>query len=91
MGTEAFWMPIAASVAGSLISGAIAKKPDSGAAPTPAAAPAAPQVSKSPTSGAFSAANAAATRSGPGSTSLTGATGIDPTMLNLGRNTLLGA
>jgi hypothetical protein len=71
-----------------------AGKAGGGAAPVIQQAPKEPesQATKTPTAGAFSTANSnAAVKSGPMSTSLTGSQGIDPTSLNLGKNTLLGA
>lgn len=49
-----------------------------------------PQAAKSPDLAAISAMNAKAGGQGNGSTFLTGAQGIDPSSLNLGRNSLLG-
>ncbi len=96
MGTEAFWVPVAAAVFGGAASAVIGSSmaPKSSAAPAMQQAPKEPesQVTKTPTAGAFSTANSnAAVKGGPMSTNLTGPQGIDPSLLNLGRNTLLGA
>lgn len=93
MGLEAFFAPIIGAFASTLFSSVIGSGRQSAPAPAPAAAaaPAASQLAKAPTAGAFSAANIAAATSGPASTSLTGASGINPGSLNLGRNTLLGS
>jgi uncharacterized protein HemX len=45
---------------------------------------------KAPDSGALLSANIAGGKSGQASTMLTGATGIDPSVLQLGKTTLLG-
>lgn len=45
---------------------------------------------KAPDVGAMLAANEQAAKGGAGSTMLTGAQGIDPSTLSLGKNTLLG-
>lgn len=45
---------------------------------------------KAPDTGALMAANEAAAKGGAGSTMLTGVGGVDPSLLTLGKNTLLG-
>lgn len=49
-----------------------------------------PQASKTPDRPAMSAANAAMGAKGNSGTFLTGPSGVDPSTLNLGKNTLLG-
>lgn len=88
------WEVIAGAAASALFNKAVApKQPEAQAAapaPAPLPEPPKPQAPKSPNM--FAAANAAsAASSGPSSTQLTPAGGIDPALLTLGRNTLLGA
>lgn len=92
MGTEALWIPLLASVAGSVVSGMMAPKPQKPADPAAPVAP--PQATKAPDINAYKAKNAAiaaAAGGGPSSTLLTGTGGVDPGEINLGKNTLLGS
>lgn len=87
MGTEALWIPLLTAVAGSVVSSALAPKPQKQAAPAAPAAP--PQASAAPLAKTYAAANAnQAIAGGNASTLLTGTTGVGET--NLGKNTLLG-
>jgi len=84
----------AATVYGTIQSAKAAKKAAGSGAPQIQQS-AAPQASRAPDVAAYSAKNARAAIMGPSagaaSTLLTGAGGIDPTSLNLGKNTLLGS
>lgn len=96
----AFAVPLLTTVAGTLLSSALQKK-DKGDAPSAppapkaaeqaAAAPPTPAAAQTPSPAAFSAANVTSALAGPSSTNLSGVGGIDPSLLRLGRNTLLGA
>lgn len=75
----------AAGVAGAAATKALGPKPPG--VPDPIKPP---QQSVAPDRGGFLAGNSGAGRLGNASTFLTGAGGIDSSVLNLGRNTLLG-
>lgn len=92
MGTEAIWVPLLTAVAGSVVSSALAPKPQKPADPVAPAAP--PQATKAPDMNVYKAKNAAAAAGaggGPSSTLLTGTGGAAPGEINLGKNTLLGS
>lgn len=94
MGTEALWMPILGSVAGSVVSSLFGSKKQDAAAPIAqiSAEPAkpAPQASAAPDVTAMRNQVAGAAGAGEASTLLTGIGGIDPKKLSLGKATLLG-
>ena len=88
MGTEALWIPLLTSVAGAVVSSALAPKPQKPADPPAPVAP--PQASTAPVAQTYEAANAnQAVAGGASSTLLTGTGGVTDTAL--GKNTLLGA
>lgn len=90
-GTTALYYA-AAAVAGAVASSALAPKPQKMADPV---LPERQQATKAPEQQAMRAGKASGEQGGPGvggpaSTLLTGSTGVDPSSLNLGKNTLLG-
>lgn len=91
MGMDPLTQAIMGSVASTVIGGIFGGGKQNGiqAAVTPPAAPV-PQVASTPSAGAFATGNKSAAAGGPSSTELSGVGGIDPSVLKLGRNTLLG-
>jgi hypothetical protein len=91
MGIETAIMAIgAAASAASAIKSLTTKAPKAPTIQPLTAADKPPAAAKTPDRPMISKANAAAGAGGPSSTFLTGPSGVDPSTLNLGKNTLLG-
>lgn len=97
MGFEALIGPVVGALAGTVFQAFMGggKKSEAAAPPAPTAATPVPApasaAAQAPSIGAFGAANATAAGFGPSSTQLSGVGGVDPTLLKLGKNTLLGS
>lgn len=94
MGLGAVAAPLIGSLIGSVFTSLVGgNKQQQAAAPAQQApAPAsAPAPAQSPSIGAFKDANVSASSGGINGTSLSGVGGIDPSILKLGKNTLLGS